>query len=186
MGFFSSKPKMAANLRKEKAQEPSTQVSGQDPVEEISMSTSEKVVMRTNMLQPSDFPSLNFDQLMMEGNEILKHEQSTVIDHSLDVKGQHLELSHYAHSFDEVLDGELKRVNEVTKVCDLNGCWYVFWQDTAYSESWRSHRVISHGRQGHKTCYKAWKKLWAPKLSQKELFNNAGHGPVNNMNPWIF
>ena len=181
MGSFSSKP------WKEKSQEPSNQVSGQDPVEKISMSTFEKVVMRPNLLQPSDFPSLeDYDQLMTGPIEILKQEQSTVISHSLDVKGQHLELCHYAHSFDEVLDGKLKRVNEVTKVCDLNGCLSYRWQDTAYSEFWRSHRVIAHGNRGHKTCHKAWKKLWAPKLSQKELFNKVGHGPVNNMNPWFF
>lgn len=185
MGSFSSKAMTGAKIRKT-SQETSSQVSGQDPVEEISMATSEKVVMLTNMLQPSDIPSLNFDQLMMGADEILKHEQSTVIDHSLDVKGQHLEFSHQAYSYDALLCGKLRRIDEVTKVFDLNGCCCVFWQDTAYSETWRMKRVFCQGRQGHKACYKAWKNLWAPKLSQKELFNTAGHGPVNNMNPWFF
>ena len=90
------------------------------------------------------------------------------------------------YSCDELLGGKLRRIDEVTKVFDLNGCCCVFWQDTAYSETWRMKRVICEGRQGHKACYKAWKKLWAPKLSQKELFNTAGHGLVNNMNPCFF
>ena len=46
------------------------------------------------------------------------------------LKQQHLEFSQYAHSFDELLDGKLKRIDEVTKTLDLNGCRCVICDKT--------------------------------------------------------
>ena len=155
-----------------------------DPVETIRMRTMETVQMWSREMQPSDILSVcpDFDELKKASN-ILGHEQMTMIEHSMNVRGQKLNVTKTAESFDGFYEENPRKINLFFITWKLDEKSETHWLHSVNSKFWHTDRIVSRGRKGCKTCRKAWKKLWAPRLSEKGLFKTSGHQPVNNINP---
>ena len=161
----------------------------EDPAEMIRMRTIEKVQMWSRELQPSEVLRFcpDFDELKKASSEdVFGREEITIIEHSMNVRGQKLRVTKSADSFDGFYEEKPKRINAFFITWKLNEESETRWRHSAYSKFWRTDRIVSRGKKGCKTCHATWKKLWAPKLSEKELFKTTGHLPANNMNPCFY